>query len=369
MSESPLVIAVDSSTTSTKAIIVDSAGEVLGEGRADVVMSTPRVDFYEQDPREWWSITNTAIGEAISGLSDQDKARVTHACCTIQRQSFALVDEAGEPLRPGILWLDGRAAEQVRRLGNESLHILSGFQPDVTPSFYKIAWLKDHEPEVLQKATKVVGVHAYLVHAMTGQWIDSRGTADSLGLFDMAQQEWSDKLLDLAGLRRDQVCDLVDPVEVIAPINADITKAWGLEQEVSLVAACGDGQAAALGAGAIGPDEAYLNMGTRWWQASIRPPTNTRGCFAPTPLACPGSTSSKSCRTPAPTWPGGSARSWVTRTWVASPTPTWRPRRLRCPPAVVAWSLCRTGMRCSHLIGTRSPRESLSVWLAPMTGL
>ena len=109
MSESPLVIAVDSSTTSTKAIIVDSAGEVLSEGRADVVMNTPRVDFYEQDPREWWSTTNAAIGEAIASLTDQDKARVTHACCTIQRQSFALVDEAGEPLRPGILWLDGRA--------------------------------------------------------------------------------------------------------------------------------------------------------------------------------------------------------------------------------------------------------------------
>ena len=288
MSESPLVIAVDSSTTSTKAIIVDSAGEVLSEGRADVVMSTPRVDFYEQDPREWWSTTNAAIGEAIASLTDQDKARVTHACCTIQRQSFALVDEAGEPLRPGILWLDGRAAEQVRRLGNEDLHILSGFQPDVTPSFYKIAWLKDHEPEVLQKATKVVGVHAYLVHAMTGRWIDSRGTADSLGLFDMAQQEWSDKLLDLAGLRRDQVCDLVDPVEVIAPINADITKAWGLEQEVSLVAACGDGQAAALGAGAIGPDEAYLNMGTALVAGVHSPTYEHAGVFRTDAAGLPG---------------------------------------------------------------------------------
>lgn len=262
MAESPLVIAVDSSTTSTKAIVVDRDGNVVAEGRADVPMQTPRVDFYEQDPRDWWRTTNEAIGQAVGALSAAERKRVSHLCCTIQRQSFALVDDAGEPLRPGILWLDGRAAEQVRRLGSEELHLLSGFQPDVTPSFYKIAWLRDHEPEALDRAAKVVGVHGYLVHAMTGQWVDSRGAADSLGLFDMAALHWSDRLLDLVGLRREQLCDLVDPAGVIGEVSSEITRAWGLDGPVAVVASCGDGQAAALGAGAIGPDEAYLNMGT-----------------------------------------------------------------------------------------------------------
>ena len=262
MAVNPLVIAVDSSTTSTKAIIVDERGSVVAEGRADVPMQTPRVDFYEQDPRDWWRTTNEAITTAVTALSVDDRARISHACCTIQRQSFALVDDAGEPLRPGILWLDGRAPEQVRRLGSEEIHVLSGFQPDVTPSFYKLAWLNDHEPEVLQQAAKVVGVHAYLAHAMTGRWVDSRGAADSLGLFDMSRQDWSDELLGMVGVRRDQLCDLVDPIEVMGEVLPEVSRAWGLEQSVQLVAACGDGQAAALGAGAIGPDEAYLNMGT-----------------------------------------------------------------------------------------------------------
>ncbi|MGD7732649.1 xylulokinase [Propionibacteriaceae bacterium G57] len=288
MSDSALVIAVDSSTTSTKAIVVDAEGTVLAEGRAEVPMSTPRVDFYEQDPREWWRTTNAAIKEAVSNLSGPNRGRITHVCATIQRQSFALVDHAGQPLRPGILWLDGRAAEQVRRLGSEDLHVLSGFQPDVTPSFYKIAWLRDNEPEVLDRAAKVVGVHAYLVYAMTGRWVDSRGTADSLGLFDMSKQEFSDELLDLVGLRREQLPELVDSASSIDIVLPSVSKGWGLTQAVTLVASCGDGQAAALGAGAIGTDEAYLNMGTALVAGVHSPTYEHAGVFRTDAAGLPG---------------------------------------------------------------------------------
>lgn len=259
---SPLVIGVDSSTTSTKAIIVDEAGSVLAQGKAEFEMQTPRVDFYEQDPRDWWRSTDSAIAEAVAQLPADDRARITHVCATIQRQTFALVDQEGEPLRPGILWLDGRAADQVRHFGSEAIHQLTGFQPDVTPSVYKIAWLAHNEPEVLRRAAKVVGVHAYLVHAMTGRWVDSQAAADSLGLFDMAQLTWSDLMLGHAGLDRAQLPELVPAASVIDEVKREISRGWGLDQPVWLVASCGDGQAAALGVGAIGPDEAYLNMGT-----------------------------------------------------------------------------------------------------------
>lgn len=262
MPTAPLVIAVDSSTTSTKAIVVDDAGRVLTQHRCDLDLHTPRVHFYEQDPRDWWRSTDRAIAGAVAGLSSADWARVSHLCVTVQRQSFALVSDAGEPLRPGILWLDGRAAEQVRRIGSEEIHALSGFQPDVTPSLYKIAWLADHEPEMLRRADKVVGVHGYLVHELTGRWIDSAATADSLGLLDMAAMTYSDQLVALAGLRPDQLADLVPAGSVIDTVRAEITRAWGLPEQIELVASCGDGQAAALGVGATELDEAYLNMGT-----------------------------------------------------------------------------------------------------------
>lgn len=262
MATEPLVIAVDSSTTSTKAIIVAADGRVVAEGRADITMHTPGVDRYEHDPRDWWTSTEHAVGSALSGLSSADRARIAAISITPQRQSFALFREDGKAVRPGILWLDGRATAQVARIGSEHVHQLSGFQPDVTPSLYKIAWLAEHEPENLAAADRIAGVHGYLVHRMTGEWIDSAATADSLGLLDMASLDFSDELVELAGLRTEQLPGLVAPGSAIADLLPEVAEGWGLPGPIPVIACCGDGQAAALGCGAIGPDEAYLNMGT-----------------------------------------------------------------------------------------------------------
>src|SRR5665647_3128586 len=89
----PLVIAVDSSTTATKALVVDVAGSVIGTGRAEITMNTPGADRYEQDPADWWRSTDSAVAQAVARLSADERRRVTALCITPQRQSFALVDD------------------------------------------------------------------------------------------------------------------------------------------------------------------------------------------------------------------------------------------------------------------------------------
>ena len=63
-------------------------------------------------------------------------------CLTHQRESFVCLDSGDDPLRPAILWLDGRAAREIRSLGSAAIHATSGKPPDITPSLYKLAWLK-----------------------------------------------------------------------------------------------------------------------------------------------------------------------------------------------------------------------------------
>ncbi len=261
-SDGPLVVAVDSSTTATKAIVVDPTGRVLATGRSDIPLHQPAPGFYEHDPRDWWRTTDEAVGAALAQVDPIDRSRVAALCLTAQRQSFGLFTADGEPIRRGPLWLDSRASDQVERYGSEAVHRLSGMPPDVTPSVYKLAWLKEHEPESLRAADKVAGVHGYLAFRLTGEWLDSTATADSLGLFDMARLDFADSLLEIAGVRRDQMTALVPAGEVMGEVRADIAANWGLPGPLPLVAGCGDGQAAGLGAGAVGPGEAYLNMGT-----------------------------------------------------------------------------------------------------------
>lgn len=256
-----LIIAIDSSTSASKAVVVDESGAVLASGAAPIELLTPGMDRYEHDPRQWWESTRTAITSALADLSAEVKRRIKGICITHQRESFALVDDAGAALRPAILWLDSRAGAQIKKYGSPQIHELSGKPADTTPALYKMAWLKENEADVLQRAAKVVDVHAYLAYQLVGRWVSAMGSADTLNLMDIKAQEYSDQLLQIAGVRRDQMADLAKPTETIGELKPQLANEWGLDGVV-LIAGVGDGQAAGLGTNAIEEDVAYVNVGT-----------------------------------------------------------------------------------------------------------
>lgn len=258
----PLVIAIDSSTTSTKAIIVDTSGNVISGGKREVPLKTPQQGFGEHDPKDWWTSTNEAIGEAVQRLSFKDRARIAALGITHQRETFAPFTEDGTPLRDGILWLDIRAADQILRYGTSEIHKLSGKPADVTPALYKMAWVRENEPKIFRKANRVVTVAGYLAFQLTGQWVDSVACADSLGLFDISKLDWDEGLLEIAGVTRAQMPELFQPGEVMGTVRTDVADAWGINHELPVIAGLGDGQAAGIGAAAVEPNVAYLNMGT-----------------------------------------------------------------------------------------------------------
>jgi xylulokinase len=142
------------------------------------------------------------------------------------------------------------------------VHRITGKPPNPTPGFYKMLWLREHEPGTLERAAKIVDVHAFLVHHMTGHWRTSWGTADPLGLVDMESFDWSDELLDMAGLSREQMCELYAPGDVIGELRDDVAREVGLPAGLPIVSGVGDGQAAGLGANITQPGQAYLNLGT-----------------------------------------------------------------------------------------------------------
>ncbi len=255
-----LVIAVDCSTTAAKAVIYDEAGQSVAEASHPLRTLQPHPAWHEQDAERWWTATQGAVAEAVGALVDPGRVRAM--CLTHQRESFVCLDGAGRALRPAILWLDGRAHEEIADLGSTHVHELSGKPPDTTPALYKLAWLARHEPAVLRDAVHVGDVQAYLVRRLTGRWATSPTSADTLGLFDLQRMVWSDELLDLAGVRVEQLPELVPAGDEIGALSGEVARSLGLPGPVPLVSGVGDGQAAGLGLGATDPGVAYLNLGT-----------------------------------------------------------------------------------------------------------
>ncbi|MFC8501248.1 FGGY-family carbohydrate kinase [Pedococcus sp. NPDC057267] len=255
-----VLLAVDCSTTAGKAIAFDLAGRTIAETRHYLRMSSPHQGWYEQDAEGWWEATANALADVASMLSPDDT--VLALGLTNQRESFVCLDRRGVPLRPAILWLDGRAVDEIERLGTARVHELSGKPPSTAPSLYKIAWLARHEPQVLARTATVTDVQGFLAWRLTGARVTSRASADSTGLVDVAAGTWHDELVAAAGLRPKQLPALVGPGTRLGHLTPGAATRTGLPSGLPVIAGSGDGQASLLGTGAMGPGDAFLNAGT-----------------------------------------------------------------------------------------------------------
>jgi xylulokinase len=255
----PLVVAIDASTTACKALAFDPDGLPVAEARSPLARISPGPGWQEQDPEAWWLATSQALTQLMAHVAADDVAAlgITH-----QRETFACFDEEDRPLRPAILWLDTRASDQVKRLGSAEVHRISGKPPSTTPSLYKLAWLADHEPELLRRTAIVADVHAYLVRRLVGRWVTSWASADPLGVVDLRTFTYAPALLDLVGLPEGCFPPLVPPGSIVGGLSGDAAKATGLPAGLPVVAGAGDGQCAGLGAAVTDEGRAYLNLGT-----------------------------------------------------------------------------------------------------------
>ncbi len=253
------VIGIDCSTTAAKAVVWNRTGTAVAQARATFELVQQRPGWAEQNAEDWWAATAAAVRRAVQTV---DASRIGALCVTHQRETFVCLDAAGQSLRPALLWMDGRAVEQVDKHGTAEVHRITGKPPNPTPAWYKLLWLAQHEPETLRRTGKVVDVAAFLVHRFTGQWATSWASADPLGLVDMSTLDYSESLLADVGLRRDQLCELHAPGDVLGTITDEVARTLGLPRGLPLVAGVGDGQSAQLGTGSTVPGRAYLNLGT-----------------------------------------------------------------------------------------------------------
>ncbi|MFF3737860.1 xylulokinase [Streptomyces sp. NPDC002566] len=290
--EGPLVVGVDTSTQSTKVLVVDAAtGQVVASGQAPHTVTSGA--GRESDPRQWWD----ALREALRQCGD---AAHEVAAVSVGGQQHGLVtlDEHGEPVRPALLWNDVRSAPQASRLveelgGAKAWAERTGSVPAASFTVTKWAWLAEHEPDSL-RATKAVRLpHDYLTERLTGEGTTDRGDASGTGWWASGTEGYDEEILAHVGLDPALLPRVVRPGEVAGTVrdSHDLPFSKG-----TLVApGTGDNAAAALGLG-LRPGTPVLSLGTSGTVYAVskrRPadPTGTVAGFADAhgdwlPLAC-----------------------------------------------------------------------------------
>lgn len=260
-----LVIGIDSSTSATKAIAWDAHGRAVADGRISISMNNPLPGYFEQDPADWWRSTADALRQLTTKV---DPARIAAIGISNQRETFGFFAEDGLALRPGMVWLDQRAKSQQRRFGDvfgaDRVHAISGKPIDLVPSIYRMIWMRENEPDIFARASRITEVHGYLTFQLTGNWITSTASADPMGALDMRQHNWSAAILDAIGVAGEQMLDLVKPGTQTGTLTSRAAEATGLPAGLPVIAGGGDGQCAGTGAGVSvdRPNRAYINLGT-----------------------------------------------------------------------------------------------------------
>ncbi len=259
------VLGIDTSTTATKAVLVDERGAVAGVGAAAYGFDSPRPLWTEQEPALWWDGTVSAIRSVLRSTG-VDPASIAAVGLTGQMHGLVLLDSADRVLRPAILWNDQRTAhacDEIREaIGFELLVEITGNDAVTGLTAPKLVWVRDHEPEVWASTAHVLLPKDYVRLELTG--VHALDKADGAGtlLFDLAARDWSGEVLEALRIPREWLPPTHEGPVVTGQVTERAASATGLRAGTPVVAGGGDQSANGIGVGAVAPGTVALSLGT-----------------------------------------------------------------------------------------------------------
>jgi xylulokinase len=260
-----LVLGIDTSTTATKAILVDRSGVVKGVASATYGYETPQPLWSEQSPESWWEGTASSIRDVMegTGTSPEDIEAVG---LTGQMHGSVLLDGEGSVVRPAILWNDQRTGPECdeirRRVGKQRLIEITGNDALTGFTAPKLLWVQDHEPENWERVRHVLLPKDYVRLRLTDDYAVDVADGSGTILFDLKARTWSPEVIDALGIAADLLPATHEGPDITGRVSADGAAATGLLAGTPVVAGGGDQAANAVGVGAIAPGVVALSLGT-----------------------------------------------------------------------------------------------------------
>ena len=257
-----MFLGIDLGTSSVKGLLLSDEGVVLCESSAPLEVQRPRALWSEQDPDAWWRATETVVA-GVAATAPGGLRALRAIGLSGQMHGATVLDASDRPLRPAILWNDGRSKAQCEGLESAvpDARSITGnlMMPGLTAP--KLLWLAQNEPSLHARVNKVLLPKDYLRLLMTGEYATDLSDASGTLWLDVAERTWSGAMLEACGLGREAMPDLYEGPEVTGTLRPEIAEAWGCSA-VPVIAGGGDQAAGAIGAGVVSSGQALISLGT-----------------------------------------------------------------------------------------------------------
>ncbi len=268
-------LGVDIGTSSCKVVAIDETGAVVSTATRVYPLHSPRHGWSEQDPLDWWRATVECVRQVATTLPHEEDT-VIAVGLSGQMHGLVALDENDRVLRRAILWNDQRCDAECEAI-TASLGGLPGVLDAIDNRLItgftagKIAWLRDHEPDVFARTARILNPKDYLRLRMTGRHVTDVSEASGTGLFDVVNRRWSSPMLDAVGIADSMLPEVVESPDLTGTVLPDVARDLGLIGEVAVYGGGGDAVIQTASMGIVRPGDIGVTVGTAGVVAAVSP--------------------------------------------------------------------------------------------------
>ena len=255
-------IGVDLGTSALKLVMMKGNGELVKTVSKEYPLYFPRSGWSEQNPADWF----LAVKEGLKELAASADEKIAGISFGGQMHGLVILDKDDNVLRPAILWNDGRSTEETDYLNNvigkEKLSKLTANIAFAGFTAPKILWVKNNEPEIFAKISKIMLPKDYISYMLSGSFSTDYSDASGMLLLDVKNKKWSKEMIDICSISEDMLPKLYESYEVVGAIKPELAKELGLNDDIKIIAGAGDNAAAAIGTATVGEGACNISLGT-----------------------------------------------------------------------------------------------------------
>ena len=251
-------IGIDLGTSSVKLLLVTANGEILNCVSKEYPIAYPESGWSEQNPEDWLSATKAGLEELMNGHTRYEVKGISFGG---QMHGLVILDKLDRVIRPAILWNDGRTQKQTEYLNDViGKERLSRYTANIAFAGFtapKLLWVKENEPQNFERIAKIMLPKDYLAYMLTGEFVTDYSDASGMLLLDVERKRWSKEMLNVCGVRENQLPKLCESYERIGQVRDEFDFPNAI-----VTAGAGDNAAAAIGTGTVENGACNISLGT-----------------------------------------------------------------------------------------------------------
>lgn len=257
------LMGLDIGTTGAKATIFDEQGNVLSYAYEEYDIVSSADGHYEINPLIVWDTVKAIIRRAYAKVGS---VNIQALCTSSLGEAFVMLDKDGKELANSPIYMDKRGEKEcidlVDKFGAEELMNITGHPPHPMYSVYKLMWQKRNNPQLYAKTHKILFYSDYILHKLGGQYISDYSLAARTMCFDVTEKQWSERIIECAGLDREAFPETKVSGTVVGEILPSIASELGVNKGIKLVLGGHDQIMVAIGTGITDEGQAVNGIGT-----------------------------------------------------------------------------------------------------------